>query len=244
MQMKELNLKQLITYNIMKKLSQLKFVVLLICFATLFTCSKSDDDTKENPSGHSYINYEVPVNQLVPGGNSFSISSDDDDDQAAILITANIYDETTIEGTQKVLSLIFAKYVSDDDYFDVSMTLEAKTGSTILGEFQTGVTGLITYHPTFNLVMNFDPNRAFYDNNNDGNSDTLTSYLSKNIVVSVTEYEETINDLGILTVSHVKGKIISGNQVFFKAYKGPTSPPEEVTRNISNLEFEYNLPMQ
>lgn len=241
--MKELNLKQLNTSSIMKKLSQLKFIVILICFATVFTCSKSDDNTNENPSGQSYINYEVPVNQLVPGGNSFSISSGDDD-QAAITIAAHIYDEMTIEGTQKVLSLIFSKYVSDDDYYDVSMTLEAKTGSTVLGEFQTGSTGLITYHPTFNLVMNFDPNRAFYDNNNDGNSDTLTSYLSKNIVVSVTEYEETVNDLGILTVSHVKGKIISGNQVFFKAYKGPTSDPEEVIRNISNLEFEYNLPMQ
>jgi hypothetical protein len=91
------------------------------------------------------------------------------------------------------------------------------------------------------MVLSFDSNRAFYNGNIGSNNEILTSLLSKNVVVTISEFEETVNGFGITTVRHIKGSIgQSGNQCFFKAFTGPTSDPEDLLCNVT-VDFEYTI---
>ena len=210
----------------------------------MYSCSSNDDEgqSDNNPqSGGNNINFTVSNSAAANLNDAYNITYPDNDDQAATMIYGHVYNEDTDEGTIRVVSLTFAYFVSDNDYYDVSMTFPAGIGSHTLGEFQTSSTGMITEYPLSHMVLNFDAGRAFYDSDGDLDNDIMTDLLSKNVVVTVTEYEETTNSFGLLTLSHIKGTIgNSGNQFFHKAFTGPTTDPEELLCSVT-ADFEYNI---
>ena len=72
-------------------------------------------------------------------------------------------------------------------------------------------------------------------------SDSICLTFFLYYVVTITEYEETTNDLGILTLAHIKGSIGgSGNQLFSNYFTSPTTDPGELFYNIT-ANFEYNI---
>ena len=224
----------------MKSLRSRLILGIVLTSAWLTSCSSDDADNPGDPpsNGSSFINYSVSGSAL---NDTFSIEYPSEDSSGTTTVLGHVYNEDTNEGTVKVVSLIFSFFVSDNDYYDVAMFLPAQTGSFTLGEFETTSTGVITVEPTYNMVLSFDPQRAYYNNGSSSGNTILTDLLSKNIVVTITEYEEITNSLGIVTLGHIKGSIgASGNQGFFKSYTGPTSEPEELLHNIT-ADFEYNI---
>lgn len=222
-----------------------KTVLLSTCLIMAFySCSSNDDG--ENPDGQpqtnndSYITYSLNGGGVLNGTN-LRISRDDDTEDTFTITTGHVYFEETDLGNEKLVSLIYGYIGPNDEERSVELTFSAGTGSKTLGEFQTGSTGLITFHPTQFMRVSVDEDNIFYDHNNDMVNDASNNLLSKNIIVNITEYEETTNDLGILTLSHIKGNIgNSGNQLFTNYYTGPTSDPGELFCNIS-ADFEYNM---
>lgn len=214
----------------------------LVVLTTALSCSSNDDSEggDDSSEGGNYINYTISGSVASNLNGVYTIKVPDNDTGASMIL-GGVYEENTDEGTVKVVSLTFSYFVSDDNYYDVTMKLPAVTGSRALGEFETTSTGIISFEPTYNMVLSFDSNRASYDADNNGSNDILTDLLSKNVVVSITEYEETTNSLGITTVAHIKGSIgQSGNQFLFKTFTGPTSPPGDSFCNVT-VDFEYTL---
>jgi hypothetical protein len=226
-----------------------QFLKVLLIITLVYSCSSDSDneeDSDNDPQTGTNVNFTILSN--VPGtpgtamlNGVYDIIYPDNDDQVATSVFAGIYNEDTFEGTVKVVSLTFSHFVSDEDYYDITMKLPAGIGSYTLGEFETTSTGMISVEPTYNMILSFDSNRAFYNGNIGSNNEILTSLLSKNVNVTISEYEETVNSFGLTTVSHIKGSVgQSGNEFFFKAYTGPTSDPEELLCNVT-VNFEYTI---
>lgn len=229
------------TQSILKSFSTIAIsIALLICIS----CSSSDDGDPNNddPSnGTSKITYSLNGTGVVNGTN-ITISREQDTEDNFIFISGHVYFEETDLGTEKLVTLGYG-YIGSNGEVErsVEMTFSAGTGSKVLGEFQTGSTGLITFQPTEYMIVSVDDEDIFYDNDNDNVNDASTNLLSKNVVVSITEYEETTNDLGILTLKHIKGSIgASGNQLFSNYFTSPTTDPGELFYNIT-ANFEYNI---
>ncbi|MBR9915521.1 MAG: hypothetical protein GYB32_11960 [Algicola sp.] len=229
------------------KTSKILNVVLLICTLAFSGCSNSDDgngDGQTPSDGSSYLTYSLLGTGILDATN-ITISNQDDTENAAILIFGHVYFDETDLGTEKLVSLSYG-YIGSNGEVErsVEMTFSAGTGSKVLGEFETGSTGLITFHPTEYMIVSVDDEDIFYDNDNDQDNDASNNLLSKNIVVSITEYEETTNELGILTLKHIKGTIgNSGNQLFSNYFTSPTTDPGELLYNIT-ADFEYNRIVQ
>ncbi|MCK7590768.1 hypothetical protein M0G43_09295 [Subsaxibacter sp. CAU 1640] len=229
--------------NTKKPFFALKIISIILIGIIAISCSNNDDSDggDDNPQGDNFIEYTISGSAASNLNGVFRIDVPDNDETGASMILGHVYEEDTNEGTVKVVNLTFSYFASDDNYYDVTMKLPAVTGSRTLGEFETTSTGIISFEPTYNMVLSFDSNRAFYDADNNGSNDILTDLLSKNVVVSITEYEETTNSLGITTVAHIKGSIgQSGNQFLFKTFTGPTSPPGDSFCNVT-VDFEYTL---
>jgi hypothetical protein len=220
--------------------NSIQFIYTLLIISLVLSCS--NDNENDDSQGGTNITFTVGGSAAANLNGVYTMNYPDNDNQAATSVYAGIYNEDTSEGTVKVVSLTYSYFVSDTDYYDVTLKLPASIGSHNLGEFQTTSTGIISVEPTFHTVISFDPLRAFYDGNNDSNNDILTDLLSKNVVVTITEFEESTNSLGFPTIARIKGTIgSSGNQFFFKAFTGPTSDPEELLCNVT-IDFEYNDP--
>lgn len=217
-------------------------IYLLMALTSVWSCSSNDDsDDGDNPPGSNYIHYTISGSAASGLNDVFNIDYPDNDTQGATTVFGHVVNESTDEGTVKVVNLTFSYFVSDDDYHDVTLRLPAVTGSSPLGTFETSPSGMITEEPTYSMVLDFDSNRALYDHDNDGDNDILTALLSNNVVVTITEYEETTNSLGIPTVAHIKGSIGgSGNQFLFKYFTSPTSPAGDSFCSVT-ADFEYTL---
>ena len=231
----------------MKALSILKpFNTLTLCVGLLVfvSCSSNDDGNSENSnpsSTNSQITYSLNGTGIINGTN-ITISSEEDTEDTFILISGHVYFEDTALGTEKLVTLGYG-YIgpNGDIQRSVELTFSAGTGSKVLGEFQTGSTGLITCQPTEYMIVSVDEEDLFYDSDGDMDDDAGHNLLSKNVVVTITEYEETTNDLGILTLAHIKGSIGgSGNQLFSNYFTSPTTDPGELFYNIT-ANFEYNI---
>ena len=231
----------------MKTQSNLKsFKTITVCMmlSMFISCSGSDDGNPDNndPSGGtSKITYSLNGTGVVNGTN-IMISREQDNEDNFIFISGHVYFENTDLGSEKLVTLGYG-YIGSNGEVErsVEMTFSAGTGSKVLGEFQTGSTGLITFHPTQYLIVSVDDEDIFYDNDGDQDNDASTNLLSKNVVVNITEYEETTNELGILTLKHIKGTIgASGNQLFSNYFTSPTTDPGELFYNIT-ADFEYNI---
>ena len=229
------------TQSILKSFNTITVCMMLSMF---ISCSSSDDENPDNnnpSSGISNITYSLNGTGVVNGTN-IMISREQDTEDNFIFISGHVYFEDTDLGSEKLVTLIYG-YIGSNGEVErsVEMTFSAGTGSKVLGEFQTGSTGLITFQPTQYLIVSVDDVDIFYDHDNDLDNDASTNLLSKNIVVSITEYEETTNELGILTLKHIKGTIgASGNQLFSNYFTSPTTPPGELLYNIT-ANFEYNI---
>lgn len=229
------------TQSILKSFNTITVCMMLSMF---ISCSGSDDENPDNnnpSSGISNITYSLNGTGVVNGTN-IMISREQDTEDNFIFISGHVYFEDTDLGSEKLVTLIYG-YIGSNGEVErsVEMTFSAGTGSKVLGEFQTGSTGLITFQPTQYLIVSVDDEDIFYDHDNDLDNDASTNLLSKNIVVSITEYEETTNELGILTLKHIKGTIgASGIQLFSNYFTSPTTPPGELLYNIT-ANFEYNI---
>lgn len=231
----------------MKALSILKsFNTLTVCVGLLVfvSCSSNDDGNSENnnpSSTNSQITYSLNGTGIINGTN-ITISSEDNADDTFILISGHVYFEETNLGTEKLVTLGYGYIGPNGEQRSVEMTFSPGTGSKVLGEFQTGSTGLITFQPTEYMIVSVDEEDLFFDSDGDMDNDAARNLLSKNVVVSITEYEETTNALGILTLKHIKGSIgSSGNQLFGNYFTSPTTDPGELLYNIT-ANFEYNIP--
>ena len=212
----------------MKLLSQLKFLTLLFTFCTITACSKSDDsndqEQNQNPLGENYIKYSV-IGSAVSG--DFYISSFKEPEASTIVGYLNT--EETDLGTVEVATLIFSRSDMGANYRDVTMSFTPAVGAYVFEEVITNSTGMITNEP------------ISYDSDNDMDNDIITHLLSKNMTITILEYEEVTNSFGLLTIGHVKGSFEGTG--YYKAYTGPTSEPELLLHTFSG-EFEYNLPSE
>jgi len=216
------------------KTNFIKIILTVIVSTMLHTCSSSDDITNDDDpqSQSNYMYYSITGSAV---NHSFTISESQEIENDNITILGHVYNE----GTTQVASLVFARSLPGDDFKEIYMTLPTNIGEFALGEIETGSTGNITEEPIFNMKFLFGELYAFYDGDNDGDNDLLTHLLSKNISLTITEYEETYNDFGILTLGHIKGSF--EGQAYYKAYTGPTSEPEELLHSVTG-SFEYTIP--
>jgi len=230
------------------RINSILFLKAMLIIILVYSCSS--DNNEESDNANNSQTTKVTFN--VAGSNAgtfgevsldgvYNINYPDNDNQANTSVFAGIFTESTFEGTVKVVNLTYSYYVSEDDYYNITLKLPTGVRSVALGEFQTNSTGMVTEEPTYNMVLGFDSRRAFFNGNIGSNNEILTSLLSKNVVVTISEYEETVNSLGVTTVKRIKGTIGStANQCFFKTYTGPTSEPADLLCTVVG-DFEYNL---
>ncbi len=231
-------------------LKLLSTVIASITLLTIISCSNSDDgdpNTEDPSTGTSKITYTLLGTGVVNGTN-ITISREQDTEDDFVFISGHVYFEETELGTEKLVTLVYGYIGSNGEVErNIEMTFSAGTGPKVLGEFQTGSTGLITFQPTQYMIVSVDDEDIFYDNDSDQDNDASNNLLSKNVVVNITEYEETTNELGILTLKRIKGEIDnsggpqdSANQFFSNYFTSPTTDPGELLYNIT-ANFEYNI---
>ncbi|WP_178989895.1 hypothetical protein [Winogradskyella schleiferi] len=219
----------------LKHISQIIFGLYIVC--SLWTCSSNDseDQNDEPQSQGNYITYSVTGSAV---NDTFIIADSERTSTNNIIVLGHVYDQDTPEGTMQVASLGFSRHETEDNYFEVYITAPNSTGEFALGEIETGTTGIITDEPIFNMKLLFGNDFAFYDSDGDSDNDLITSLYSKAIGVTITEYEETLNSLGIVTIANIKGSF--EGQAYFKAFTDGILTPEVLLHNVTG-EFEYNV---
>ena len=206
---------------------------------SIIGCSKDSDPDKNTKTGDSYVKYNI--SGAVINDNFRIFATGEDSDYTDVSLTGGlVLDVESNEGKIKMAAIGYRGFGSTmDDVREVTLKLPARKGSLNVGTLFPGPTygssGEPVYNASFDLFFRSDI--TLYDHNNDGMNDLTSGLITESMSITITGYEEEINNLGIAAVTHIRGTFHGTG--YFKYFTGPNTDPGKLSHTIEG-EFEYN----
>lgn len=214
-------------------------MMLAIAFQSIVGCSKDNGPDKNTKTGEFYVKYNI--SGAVINDNFRIFATGEDSDYSNVSLTGGlVVNVESNEGNIKMAAIGYRGFgPTMDDVREVTLNLPARKGSLDVGTLFPGPTYVSSGEPVYNAYFDlfFRSDITLYDHNNDGMNDLTSGLITESMSITITGYEEEINNLGIAGVTHIRGSFQGTG--YFKYFTGPNTDPGKLSHTIEG-EFEYN----